>query len=213
MELMPYISLEITLAYLIGSIPSSVVIGKTFYDTDVRQHGSGNPGATNTFRVLGKKAGIIVLLIDVLKGYLATSLITFIPLPVDIPINYQVALGIAAILGHIFPIWLKFKGGKGIATTLGMLIAIAPVAALVCTIIFTVMLLITRYVSLSSIITSIVFPILVVFVFKVDIIAFKVFAFALTLLILYTHSDNIRRLLKGEENKANLFKKKNESTD
>ncbi len=202
-----YYLLGIIGAYLLGSIPSSVWVGKTFYKIDVREYGSGNAGATNTFRVLGKQAGVIVLLLDVLKGWLATNIIYLYPDSLSIGLNYQLILGISAILGHVFPIYLKFRGGKGIATTLGMLIAIAPIAAGVCCLVFSIILLITRYVSLSSIITSVVFPLLVIFVFRIDAVSFKIFAIGMTFLVMYTHMDNIQRLIKGEENKANLFKK------
>lgn len=208
-----YNILGILVAYLLGSIPFSILIGKHFYGIDVREHGSGNPGATNTFRVLGKRAGIVVLFLDTLKGFIATSLAFFYVIEVDILIDTQLVLGVVAVLGHVFPIYTKFKGGKGIATALGMLLSIAPSAALICIAVFIVTLLLTQYVSLSSIVTSIVFPILVIFIFKIQDPAFRIFAIGMTALIIYTHFENIERLIKGEENKTYLFKKKPSSKD
>src|SRR6202000_2445592 len=145
------------LAYLCGSIPTAVWIGLAFFGVDVREYGSGNAGATNTFRVLGKKAGIPVMLIDILKGFTATKLVVFIgifttggPHAVSY-INIELALGIAAVMGHLFPIFAGFRGGKGIATLFGMILAVNLPAALLCVSVFIVVLLITRYVSLSSI--------------------------------------------------------------
>lgn len=205
---------EITLlivAYLLGSIPTSVWIGKTFYGMDVREHGSGNAGATNTFRVLGKRAGIPVLLIDILKGWLAVNLVyLFTNLePHTAPfINFQLMLAIAALLGHIFPIYVGFRGGKGIATLLGIGIAIHPFAALICMGIFIIVLLISSYVSLSSMIAGVSFPFLVYFVFKNTVLSLNVFAIAVGLMVVFTHRKNIDRLLKGNEAKTHLFKRK-----
>src|ERR1700712_5052576 len=144
------------LAYLCGSIPTAVWIGLAFYDIDVREYGSGNAGATNTFRVLGKKAGIPVMLLDILKGWTATNLAYFIGVSTTgaynstAYTNYALALGIAAVMGHLFPIFAGFRGGKGIATLFGMVLAINLSAALLCVIVFVIVLLLTRYVSLSS---------------------------------------------------------------
>src|SRR3569833_2876392 len=143
-------------AYLLGSIPTAVWIGRAFYGVDVREYGSGNAGATNTFRVLGKKAGIPVMLIDILKGFTATYLAHFIGIsitggPHSNLINYELALGIAAVMGHLFQVFAGFRGGKGIATLFGMVQEVIISAALLCVIIFIIVLLVTRYVSLSSI--------------------------------------------------------------
>ncbi len=200
-------------AYLIGSIPSAVWIGRFFYKIDVREYGSGNAGATNTFRVLGKRAGIIVMLIDILKGFVATNLAFVmgnLPLDAVQTVNFQLSLGIAAVLGHIFPIYAGFRGGKGIATLLGMVLALLPQAALICFGIFAVTLLITRYVSLSSMIASIAFPLLTFFAYKNTEPSLKVFGIAIALLVITTHQKNIERLLKGEEHKARLFRKKSQ---
>src|ERR1700733_6489688 len=134
-------------AYLIGSIPTSVWIGRRFYHTDVREHGSGNSGATNSLRVLGKKAGAIVLLIDILKGWLAVGIVTFSTYPSGSPqrIHLEVVLGCAAILGHIFPIYVGFKGGKGVATGIGIILAFSPLVALFCLLVFIFIFLIFHY--------------------------------------------------------------------
>lgn len=203
------------LAYVLGSIPSAVWIGKRFYGTDVREHGSGNAGATNTFRVLGKQAGTIVLLMDVIKGYTATSLVYLTSVnPLDEPltfINLKLLFGLIAILGHLFPVFAKFKGGKGIATSLGMLIALHYLTALSCLGVFVVILLITRYVSLSSIIAAISFPIFLIFIYHKDQDLLVAFAITLSILVILTHQKNIKKLVNGNENKANLFKGKRQN--
>ncbi|QQL48455.1 glycerol-3-phosphate 1-O-acyltransferase PlsY [Mucilaginibacter ginkgonis] len=202
------------LAYFLGSIPTAVWIGKAFYKIDIREYGSGNAGATNTFRVLGKKAGIPVMLIDILKGYVATNLAYFIGVSTTgnvqsvVFINYMLALGITAVMGHLFPIFAGFRGGKGIATLFGMVLAINLHAALLCVIVFIVILLITRYVSLSSIVAGFVYPIAVAFIFPVYIKSVVIYGMCMCVLILVTHQKNIERLLKGKESKVNLFKKK-----
>jgi glycerol-3-phosphate acyltransferase PlsY len=208
----------IFLAYLFGSIPSAVWIGQAFYGVDVREYGSGNAGATNTFRVLGKKAGIPVMLIDIIKGWTATNLAYFIGLSVTGPehsvqyVNYQLALGVVAVMGHLFPIFAGFRGGKGIATLLGMILAVHPQAALLCVLVFVVVLLITNYVSLSSIMAGFTFPLSVVLIFQVSVKAIVIYGMCICILILVTHQKNIERLLKGKESKVNLFKKKAQQT-
>lgn len=197
-------------AYLIGSLPSSVWMGKAFHGVDVRDHGSGNAGATNTFRVLGTEMGIIVLFLDIMKGFTATSLVHFlgtVPMGTEQFINLKLLFGLLAVVGHIFPLYVQFKGGKGIATLFGMLIAIHYLLALACLALFIAVLLATRYVSLSSILASISFPILTIFVFKRDEPLFIAFGIAAALLVVLTHQKNIVRLLNGEESKAKLFKK------
>lgn len=198
-------------AYLLGSIPTSVWIGKIFYGIDVREHGSGNAGSTNTFRVLGTKAGIPVFIIDVLKAFVATSLVMFmkhlVPGTRDY-INVQLLLGASAVLGHIFPIYVGFKGGKGVASLLGVVLAIVPEAGLIALGIFTVTLLVFRYVSLGSLVAGISFPILVIVVFRTTVTSLMLFSIIVAVLLLFTHQKNIQRLIRKEENKANLFKKK-----
>ena len=204
--------LLIIAAYLIGSVPSSVWIGKRFYGVDVREHGSGNAGFTNTVRVLGWRAGLPVFLADVLKGYIAVSLVrlthVYIIGTADF-VNFQLILGAAAVLGHIFPLYVGFKGGKGVATLLGLLLAIQPQPTLICLGIFVVVFLTTRYVSLSSMIAGISFPILIIFVFKTTISSLVIFSMIVSILLLLTHQKNIERLLNREESKAKIVKKRN----
>lgn len=202
------------LAYLFGSIPASVWIGLAFYNIDVREYGSGNAGATNTFRVLGKKAGIPVMLIDILKGWTATNLAYFIPISTVgnyhsvAFINYALALGITGVMGHLFPIFAGFRGGKGVASLFGMILAINLQAALLCVLVFIVVLLITRYVSLSSMIGSFTYLIGVTFIFPMHLNSVIIYGMCICVLIMVTHQKNIERLLKGKESKVNLFKKK-----
>ena len=202
------------LAYLYGSIPTAVWIGQAFYGIDVREYGSGNAGATNTFRVLGKKAGIAVMVLDILKGYTATNLAYLIGLSVTGPqdsvqfVNYQLALGVTAVMGHLFPIFAGFRGGKGIATLFGMILAVHTWAALICVLTFVVVLLISKYVSLSSILSGFSFPLSVIFLFQSPIRSVVLYGMCICVLILVTHQKNIERLLKGKESKVNLFKRK-----
>jgi glycerol-3-phosphate acyltransferase PlsY len=197
-------------AYLLGSIPTAVWIGKYFYKIDVREYGSGNAGATNTFRVLGKKAGIPVLLIDVLKGFAAVCLayLSHYTRNSNQLINLQLVLGIASLFGHIFPIFASFRGGKGIATLLGIILAVHPYAALVSMSIFIVVLLITSYVSLGSMIAAVCFPVVVIGVFKTTAPSLIIFSILIAIMVLITHQKNIERLLRKEESKAKLMKKK-----
>jgi len=201
-------------AYLFGSIPTAVWIGQAFYGIDVREYGSGNAGATNTFRVLGKKAGIAVMILDILKGYTATNLAYLIGLSVTGPqdsvqfVNYQLALGITAVMGHLFPVFAGFRGGKGIATLFGMILAVHTGAALICVLTFVVVLLISKYVSLSSILSGFSFPLSVIFIFQSPIRSVVLYGMCICILILVTHQKNIERLIKGKESKVNLFKKK-----
>jgi glycerol-3-phosphate acyltransferase PlsY len=201
------VSLLSILAYALGSIPSSVWVGKALFDTDVRDFGSGNAGATNTFRVLGKKAGFLVLTMDILKGVIATSMVWLIP-QLDPEsarfVNIQLLFGLLCVTGHILPIFSGFKGGKGIATLLGMVLAIHYVPALVCMGLFLTILMLTKYVSLSSIIATVSFPILLVFLFKSDEPLFVAFGISAAVLVVLTHQKNIKRLIEGNENKANI---------
>ncbi|MBE8720990.1 glycerol-3-phosphate 1-O-acyltransferase PlsY [Sphingobacterium pedocola] len=205
----------VILAYLFGSIPTAVWFGQAFYNVDVREYGSGNAGATNTFRVLGPKAGAIVMFVDIFKGWTATNL----PYLLDSSIvgnhnsphfvNFQLALGVIAVLGHLFPIFAGFRGGKGVATLFGMVLAIHAPAALCCVSVFIICLLVTHYVSLSSILAGFTFPISVAFIFKTTVPSVMLYGIAICALILITHQKNIERLLKGHESKIYLFKKKN----
>lgn len=201
-------------AYLLGSIPTAVWLGQAFYGVDVREYGSGNAGATNTFRVLGKKPGIIVMIVDILKGFTATKLAYLIGLSVTGPqysaqfVNYELALGVIAVMGHLFPIFAGFRGGKGVATLFGMVLAVNPWTALICVSVFLVVLLASNYVSLSSICAGFAFPLGTVFVLQSSVKSEVLYSICVCVLILVTHQKNIERLLKGKESKVYLFKKK-----
>jgi glycerol-3-phosphate acyltransferase PlsY len=204
------IAFLLVLAYLIGSIPTAVWVSKWFFGIDIREHGSGNSGATNAFRILGKKAGSGVMLIDMLKGFLAVKLSLFSPFAWSSEqfVNLQIFLGLAAVIGHIFPIWADFRGGKGIATLFGMILSIQPIVAISLVAVFFLMLYVTRYVSLSSITASIAFPVLIVFIFNAHELSYRLFAIATAFLVVLTHHKNISRLLTGNENKVPFFRKK-----
>ena len=201
--------LFVLLAYLTGAFPSAVWVGKTFYKIDVREFGSGNAGATNTFRVLGKKAGIPVLLMDIFKGWLCVNYISFlknIPKSAEAFFEIQLAFGIAAVIGHLFPIYTGFRGGKGIATLLGLLIGLHSVAALYSILVFMIVFLTSKYVSLGSIMASIAFPILVILILGSNNVSLNLFAIFVPILSLITHQKNIERLLRGEETKVKFDK-------
>jgi glycerol-3-phosphate acyltransferase PlsY len=204
------IAFLLVLAYLIGSIPTAVWVSKCFFGMDIREHGSGNSGATNAFRILGTKAGAGVMLIDMLKGFLAVKLSLFSPFAWSSEpfVNLQIFLGLSAVIGHIFPIWADFRGGKGIATLFGMILSIQPIVAISLVAVFFLMLYITRYVSLSSITASIAFPVLIVFIFNAHELSYRLFAIATAFLVVLTHHKNISRLLTGNENKVPFFRKK-----
>lgn len=193
-------------AYLLGSIPTAVWVGQAFYGIDVREYGSGNAGATNTFRVLGKKAGIPVLIIDVLKGMLGASLPLWFGLDYteEKMVNFQLTLGVGALLGHIFPVYAGFRGGKGIATLLGIMLAIHPAATGMAAGVFLIVFLITKYVSLSSMSAAVSFPLIVILVFKSPIPSLTIFSLFIAILVLFTHQKNIERLLRREESKARI---------
>ncbi len=201
--------LVIVLAYLIGSIPTSVWVSRHFFGIDIREYGSGNAGATNTFRVLGPKWGTVVMIVDMLKGTAAVSLVHLLPQYADsetLFLNLQICLGLAAVLGHIFPIWAEFRGGKGVATLFGLVLGISPWTALSCSGVFLLVLFLTRFVSLSSIMASIAFPIFILVIFTVDNPIYRVFAIAVALMVVLTHQKNIGRLLRGSESKVPVMK-------
>ena len=207
-------SILVILAYLIGSIPTSVWISKSVFNIDIRDYGSGNAGATNTFRVLGSKWGSIVMLVDVTKGIIATSLYITLPYYLTNELartNFMIVLGLASVIGHIFPIWAGFRGGKGVATILGMALAIQPIVALLCLVVFLLTLVTTRFVSLSSMLAGIAFMVLILFIFNEKETLYRLFAIIVALMVIITHQKNITRLIKGTENKVPLFKKKNNS--
>lgn len=198
---------SMVIAYLVGSIPTSVWWGRAFHGTDVREHGSRNAGATNTFRVLGPGAGVPVLLIDVLKGFIPVRLLpNFTELVPDTApwMWFRLALVAASVLGHLYPLFARFKGGKGVATSLGGVLAVHPGAAVVCVAVFTVVFLLSRYVSLGSLCAAVAFPCALTMIFK-EMSPVKVgFAVVLCVLVFYTHRANIGRLIRGQENRMSL---------
>lgn len=204
------------IAYLMGSFSSAVWIGKWFYNTDVRTHGSGNAGATNTIRVLGIKAGVIVMVLDIVKAWGAVTLAPVFAgdsITESQLIDYQIILGALAVLGHVFPIFTGFKGGKGVASLVGVIIALySPYIFLLVLAWFALVFIITRYVSLASITASILFAILAIVVFHEQNIYLIALAALIAVIIPLTHHKNIKRLLKGEESKLN-FKNKKEITE
>ena len=204
------VAVLIILAYLVGSIPSAVWVSLKIYGIDIREHGSGNAGATNTFRVLGPKAGSGVMLMDMLKGFIAVKLAIFSHFfwTSEAYVNLQIVLGLAAVIGHIFPILAEFRGGKGIATLFGMILSIQPLVAISLIGVFLFMLFATRYVSLSSISASVAFPLFILFIFNEPELSYRLFAIATACLVVLTHYKNISRLLNGNENKVPLFRKR-----
>ncbi len=211
----PLILLGGLLAYFLGSIPSAVWFGKLIHGIDVREHGSGNPGATNTFRVLGKRAGTIVLLFDIAKGLLATSLAVLLLkwgiLAEDKLVLTKLIFGIIAVFGHIFSVFLRFRGGKGVATLFGMMLGIQLPVALISLAIFLLTLLTSNYVSLGSMVAALAFPLMLAFVprFNTGEPVLVMFGFFLAVVVIWSHHKNIRRILNREENKTYLIKKKN----
>ena len=200
--------LFILFAYLLGSIPTAVWVGKSWYAIVVREHGSKNAGATNTFSVLEKKPGIIVLIIDIIKGAIASLLpFYFYTGTTDQVVNLQIITSIVAVVGHVFPCFANFKGGKGVATSLGVIIGLHPAAAGICMVVFLLVFLTSHYVSLGAMIGAITFPLSIVFVFHTHSFWLIVFAHVLAILVILAHRKNIQRLLKGEESKMRVFKK------
>jgi len=202
------VALTLLLSYLLGSVATAVWAGKIFHGIDVREHGSGNAGATNVIRVLGWKTGIPVLIIDVLKGCLAAMLPAIFNLADPhsaLLTNLQILAGMSAILGHIFPVFAGFRGGKGVATIFGTLLAINTLLTISCIGVFLLIFLITGYVSVSSMSAGIAFPIFLFSFFNTPSVFFKVFSILVAIALILTHKKNISRLLKGEETK--LFKK------
>lgn len=201
-----YNIVALILAYLLGSIPSAVWVGKWFFGVDVREHGSKNAGATNTFRVLGRKAGFPVLFMDVFKGWASVSFLSWIFCQFDAGsnqfVNFQLAIGMATVFGHIYPLYAGFRGGKGVATLLGIILAIHLQAASLAFGVFIITFLLSQFVSLGAIIAAISFPFIVIFVFKSqDTPSLIYFSIIMSILVIYTHRQNIDRLLKKEESK------------
>lgn len=197
-------------AYLLGSIPTAVWVGKLRFGIDIREHGSKNAGATNTFRVLGKKPGIFVLGIDILKGAIAVIL-PFLWTGMDWNsaelIHLKLVAAIMAVIGHVFPVFARFRGGKGVATSLGVIIGLQPLAALICITLFLIVFIVSGFVSLGAMSSAVLFPLLIAFVFKSTTSWMLIFSVFLGCVVILAHHKNIGRLFKGTENRMNLFKK------
>src|SRR6187431_225312 len=201
--------LLIVFAYFIGSIPSALIISKRFFHIDIRDYGSGNMGATNTFRVLGSKYGTLVMVCDILKGMAAVGLYNFLPEYFNdewASTNLMVGLGLAAVLGHIFPVFAQFRGGKGVATLFGMILAVQPVIAAACVGVFLLVLFLTRYVSLSSILAGIALPVCVLWIWNDEVVLYRIFAILVAALVVLTHQKNIVKILRGSESRVPIFK-------
>ncbi len=199
----------IIISYLIGSIPTALLVSKRFFGIDIRDYGSGNMGATNTFRVLGSRYGTMVMIIDILKGMAAVMLYNFLPFYLSHELertNLMLGLGLACVAGHIFPVFAGFRGGKGVATLLGMVLAIQPVIAVSCIGIFVLVLFLTRYVSLSSILAALALPICVLWIWNEHEVLYRVFALIVALLVIVTHQKNIGRILRGVESRVPILK-------
>ncbi|MEJ2613762.1 MAG: glycerol-3-phosphate 1-O-acyltransferase PlsY [Ignavibacteriaceae bacterium] len=214
----------IVLSYLVGSIPTSIIVSKLAKGIDIREHGSGNAGGTNVMRVLGWKHGVFVILLDALKGVLAVIVVARLhygtmpfqnATPFDDFTLVQIIAGISAVIGHIWTVFAGFKGGKGIATALGMLLMIATVDMLVAIGVFVIVVSISKYVSLGSILGAIAVPVTLIVrenIFNVNIHSYNTllpFVIALVMLVIFTHRKNVVRLINGNENKVSFSKKKN----
>ena len=207
------------LSYLAGSIPGSVWMGQLLYGVDVRKHGSLNAGATNVFRVLGWKAGVLSTIVDLGKGLLAAGVIASIRID-ELPSGFafwqvesvvRLLAGIAAIVGHMLPVWARFRGGKGVNTAAGVLFALTPKTMWIVIGVFALVLFSSRYVSLASIIAAIMFPATIairMFVFDIEALdrSLLLFGSIFALAILYAHRSNIQRLIAGKENKVKNFR-------
>ena len=208
----------VVLSYMVGSIPASVWIGKLMYDTDLRQHGSGNAGATNAFRVLGWKAGVLATVVDLGKGLLAAAVIATIridALPAGLGFweadsVIRLVAGVTAVIGHMYPMWAGFKGGKGVNTTAGVLLALTPSVMLLTLGVFAIVLFSSRYVSVASLSATLVYPSAIAvnkYLLHAESLDASVFVFSLFLAtgIFYAHRSNIKRLLEGSESRIKSF--------
>jgi acyl phosphate:glycerol-3-phosphate acyltransferase len=217
------LSLIIILSYLVGSIPTSIIISKMVKGIDIRNYGSGNAGGTNVFRVMGWKYGILTIILDALKGAIAVIFIARLhygnmPFQNETPFDdftlVQIIAGIATVLGHVWTVFAGFRGGKGIATALGFLLTLITIDMLFALIIFFVVVIITKYISLGSILASISVPLILIIrenVFGVNIPGYNIilpFTVGIVCLIIFTHRKNVKRLIEGTEHQVNLFKKK-----
>ncbi|MDR2064496.1 MAG: glycerol-3-phosphate 1-O-acyltransferase PlsY [Prevotellaceae bacterium] len=202
------------IAYLTGSVSTAIFVSKRFFKIDIRNYGSKNAGATNILRVLGPKAALPVFIFDLLKGVIAVLLVRFTDLEHETNpyVSFQILLGICVVTGHIFPIFAGFKGGKGVATTAGVVLAMHPYAMLMVFGIFGLCLLTSRYVSMSSIIAAVCFPLIVIIIFgeifnEYETLTMKIFSLVAACAIIITHRNNIKRLLNGTESKISCRKK------
>jgi len=208
-----YIILFSVTAYLLGSIPSAVWIGKAFYNVDVREHGSGNAGTTNVLRVLGGKAAIPVFAIDIAKGLLALLTVHLIPeleQGTEAFALTKILFAVIVVLGHMYPVFAQFRGGKGVATMLGVAFAIEPMGALIAIAVFALVFGVTRYVSVGSMSAGVSFPLSIIFLLHEPTLSIKIFSVFACLLLFYTHRKNIKRLRTGTESKT-TFKKKTQA--
>ncbi len=184
-------------AWLIGSIPFGLVVGKVFYGVDVRQHGSGNTGTTNVFRVLGKRAGVAVLILDMLKGFVPALVATWLFNP-----WFAIFIAAAPVVGHMYSIFLKGSGGKGVATGAAVVLALVPQAFLICLAVWVGLVLLTRYVSIASLAGSFLVPVLVI-AFH-DPLPYQIAAVLVAIIVWWAHRGNIKRLFAGTENRITL---------
>ena len=210
------LALVVLCSYLVGSFPTSIIVTKLAQGIDIRRHGSGNAGGTNVIRVLGLKTGLLVIAIDIFKGYVATMLVIKLmygPMPFNNQTPFEditvirIIAGCAAILGHIWTAFSGFKGGKGIATAFGVLLGLATIELLVAAGVFSIVFMLSRYVSLGSISAAVAFPLTMFFrhnIFHADLQGYNTlifFSIGITLLLLYTHRENIKRLRAGTEHR------------
>ncbi len=207
------VALLVLVAYLLGSIPSAVMIGKKYYGIDIREHGSKNAGSTNVLRVLGRRAALPVFILDFCKGFVAVSLMGMMEynemLSQEWLINIRIIAVFAAVLGHIFPIFAGFKGGKGVATLVGSLTGIYPPIMLLCLSVWFIILIFSHYVSLSSMIAGGCFPLFTILSPVANqSLVFIIFSFVVALLLIWTHRKNIERLREGTESKIYVFREK-----
>lgn len=205
---MIYLLLAALLGYLMGSVPSAVWLGKITKKIDVRHHGSGNAGATNAFRVLGWQVAIPVLLMDISKGIFAARL-SYLDVLANNGLDrveMSLVFGLAAVLGHLFPLFARFKGGKGVATFFGVLIGAHPESAIISLAIFAIVFLLSRYVSLASIVASVLYPIQIILVYHFQENFLIVFSLLIPMIVMVTHKKNISRLLNGTENRISFSK-------
>ncbi len=200
-------------AYLLGSISNAVWIGKRYYGIDVREHGSKSAGSTNVLRVLGRRAALAVFVLDILKGFVAVSLVQLLKYNPQVGEVWVINLGIitvfAAILGHIFPVFAGFRGGKGVATLVGAVIGIYPPVVLLCLGVWLVVFIVFNYVSLASMVAGVSFPIFAILSPVANqSLAFVIFTFIVAGLLIWTHRKNIERLRDGSESKIRIFLKR-----